>query len=120
MDQCKCKASDVLRAARRALMEHGPCETYFGVCAAVFKGAISLILAEPPEFEYEDIDYASARVALRIGDLLGNSRWLTSWLVQNKHATRKEIDTAKGRDKLLQTRLAWVDDMIRYFEKQGD
>ena len=93
------KASEVLKAARKRV-EDGR-STY--IC-----------------FALEDtlLDEAAIwRATSRILHLLHPYSSLEGWLQGKKHARHAWVG---GGKKLKQTRLNWIDDLIKYFEARGD
>jgi hypothetical protein len=55
----------------------------------------------------------------RINMLLDYLSCLEVWLLENHCVARSVFDTEKGKQKLRQTRLLWIDDMIQYYERRG-
>ena len=97
----KKKASEILREAR-VLIEDW---TFEFICHAVDQ-----VVAGKK---------AKRRVKKHIGDLLYPSTTLEGWL-ETHYPRPSKIPYCRSFDRMRITRLAWIDDMIRYFERKGD
>lgn len=106
------KASDILRLAREVLERIPVTHTWEGICYALHVAADANIQRMPVA--------AHDRAQARIYELLGSHAYLQNWLVANGHIDSLEIRTEEGAAMLRATRLAWIDDLIAYFEEQGD
>ena len=99
----KWKASDVLKEARLYVQNR----QFEFVCYAVEKVART----------GADLK-AVRRVTNRIAMLLQPHFTLDSWLKEHHHEVTK-VSSSEYFKKTRLTRLAWIDDMIKYFKQRG-
>lgn len=106
------KASDLLRLARELLVGVPVIHTWLGLCHA-------LHVATDQNRARDPID-AHDRAQERIYELLRPHAYLQNWLMANGYIDSLEIRTDEGAAMLRATRLAWIEDLIAYFEERGD
>lgn len=100
------KASQLLREAKLFLVVQ---RNLPGICRALCQASR----------QRARIPYAARmRVTDHIRSLLGPYAYLEGWLIHKAGIAPSEV--YRNPEKLLATRLAWVDDLILYFESKGD
>ncbi len=95
-------------------------DTGTGICAAIGVIRDKALSALRTFSDKEQVYDASNRLFSHIGGLLGSREWLSSWLVANGHTTREFLNTPEGKQKIFNTRLAWFNDMIKYWENYDE
>jgi hypothetical protein len=100
----------LLRQAKVELKKYDVSNTYIGICGCIYDAAISHggLKGDGP------VAVAHKEVSDRIYDLLRGHAWLNGWL-WGQHS----IDPESNPKMLRATRLAWIDDMIKYWEVHG-
>ena len=88
-------------------------DTATGICAAIRVARDAEAALHPEQYS---IYIAASRIFEHIDRLLDHRTWLNCWLVANGHTTHKFLKTPAGKKKVFETRLAWFDDMIEYWE----
>jgi hypothetical protein len=105
---------DLLRGAAKALRANPYPYTSCGICYYVSKEADKLITADSDEQHDNDVRDAVHMVHDRIENLLGGDGiYLYHWLWD-----RHGIEALANPEQLRETRLAWIDDMIKYWENK--
>jgi hypothetical protein len=102
----------ILRGARHELEMSPVYHTLRGVCSAVHVTTNAYVDRYPRSAA--NIHHARSSVINRITELLEGYAWLNSWL-------RFRLDGVEPNDhpeQLRATRLAWIDDMIKYWENK--
>lgn len=117
------KASELLRAAKPILVRTRESEIFTGICSALIDAAYSTPYALQSDAHARAVRAAldaKDRVRSRIRRLLNGRHYLFDWLTWHGHVTPVVLNTPEGWRKLRVTRLAWIDDLIVYFESKGD
>ena len=102
----------MLRLAREILVGVPVADTWSGICHALHVAADQNMWRSPVD--------AHDRAQGRIYELLRPHAYLQNWLTANGHIDSLEIRTEEGAAMLRATRLAWIEDLIAYFEERGD
>jgi hypothetical protein len=97
------KHSDCLKEARKRIVEHS--DNY--ICVAL------------SNIRNKDNCSNVIDIKQRINMLLDNLSCLEFWLMENHCVALSVCVTEEGKQKLRQTRLLWIDDMIQYYERRG-
>ncbi len=107
----------LLRDAKRCLQAQPLRKDNYGICAALYVAHVNLKEIASPTAQDKILMYRT-HIEDRIVELLEGHPWLNGWLLGNGFASKAELESDAGRRKIRQTRLNWIDDLIRYFEEK--
>ena len=111
----------VLLNSAKCILANQPAENRKGICSVISEAANQIAYNHRCDQKFNPV-FAKKVMQVRdqltdyVQGLLGYHDWLAEWLVTHRYATKIELRTPEGKEKLKRTRLAWIDHLIQEFK----